>query len=527
MITSEGIESQRGERVMSRLGFLGGSALLIGLTLASELSRAESPTAVPATIAAMDLQTDVDILERAYREMHPGLLRYLSPRQVDQSFGTLRHYFTRSRTVAEAYLALARFTATLRCGHTYANFFNQSKSIQYALFEQTPRLPFYFKWIDRKIVVTRDFTSTAQLPVGAEVIRINGISTDAILDRLLPLARADGSNDAKRIDQLGITGDSLYESFDLYYPLVFRLKAGNVTLVVRAPGKNRARSISVSTITHAERIAPIMLHEEGRRAGSEPLFEWQDLPDGAAILRMPTWAMYNSRWAWKPWLLEHLDALAQRQAAALIIDLRGNEGGDDVGDEILKRLVATDLALAGMKRLVRYRAVPDDLLPYLDTWDPSFKNWGNQATELESPWPTAPSAHYLALAGEDPTADARTVIHPVLPHFAGRVFVLVDAANSSATFQFAQIVQQHKLGTLIGEPTGGNRRGINGGAFFFLRLPHSGVELDLPVIGTFPRTPEPDEGLIPHVIVRTTVADITAGRDAALTAAERLLAQAL
>lgn len=126
---------------MSRLGFLGGSALLIGLTLASELSRAESPTAVPATVAAMDLQTDVDILERAYREMHPGLLRYLSPRQVDQSFRTLRHYFTHSRTVAEAYLALARFTATLRCGHTYANFFNQSKSIQYALFEQTPRLP--------------------------------------------------------------------------------------------------------------------------------------------------------------------------------------------------------------------------------------------------------------------------------------------------------------------------------------------------------------------------------------------------
>jgi hypothetical protein len=139
---------------------------------------------------------------------------------------------------------------------------------------------------------------------------------------------------------------------------------------------------------------------------------------------------------------------------------------------------------------------------------------------------TAPAVRYLALTGEEPSADARTVIHPVLPHFAGRVFVLVGAANSSATFQFAQVVQPRKRGTLVGEPTGGNRRGINGGAFFFLRLPHSGIELDLPLIGTFPRATEPDEGLIPDVIVPTTVADITVGRDAVLAAVDRLLAPA-
>ena len=45
--------------------------------------------------------------------------------------------------------------------------------------------------------------------------------------------------------------------------------------------------------------------------------------------------------------------------------------------------------------------------------------------------------------------------------------VLVNAANSSATFQFAKLVKDNQLGTLVGQPTGGNQRGINGGAFFF------------------------------------------------------------
>ena len=99
--------------------------------------------------------------------------------------------------------------------------------------------------------------------------------------------------------------------------------------------------------------------------------------------------------------------------------------------------------------------------------------------------------------------------------------VLVDGSNSSATFGFAQRVQQDRLGTLVGEPTGGNRRGINGGAFFFVRLPHSGLEFDLPLMGYFPPTPQPDAGLLPDVLRLPTVADVAQGRDPALREALR------
>jgi len=94
--------------------------------------------------------------------------------------------------------------------------------------------------------------------------------------------------------------------------------------------------------------------------------------------------------------------------------------------------------------------------------------------------------------------------------------VIVDANNSSATFQFAQVVQRNKLGTLVGQPTGGSQRGINGGAFFFLRLPKSQIEMDLPLIGSFPVSAQPDAGLTPDVLVTPALQDIINRRDVEL-----------
>ena len=101
--------------------------------------------------------------------------------------------------------------------------------------------------------------------------------------------------------------------------------------------------------------------------------------------------------------------------------------------------------------------------------------------------------------------------------------MLIDATNSSATFQFAENIQRHHLGTLIGQPTGGSQRGINGGAFFFVRLPHSGIEMDLPLIGTFPPSPAPDAGIAPDILIKPTTSDVASGQDDALEAALRAM----
>jgi len=173
----------------------------------------------------------------------------------------------------------------------------------------------------------------------------------------------------------------------------------------------------------------------------------------------------------------------------------------------------TGRAVDQFRRLVRYKRVPDDLVPYLDTWDPSFKDWGSAAVE--------PSEGYYRLNKYD-DEPGREVIRASAHPFTGKTYVLVNAANSSATFEFAQIMQQNKLGILVGQPTGGNQRGINGGAFFFLRLPNSKIEsIFLCLASSASRAP--DAGLQPDITVQPRAEDIARGVDTELDEIKRRL----
>ena len=237
---------------------------------------------------------------------------------------------------------------------------------------------------------------------------------------------------------------------------------------------------------------------------------------------MPSWGLADATFDWKAWLDAHLGELARRNPRALVIDPRQRRRRrcrrpDPRTPRHARRRSTGDETARALP------AVPADLAPYLSTRDPAFSNLGASATDLTAPWPTAPPVTYYALQRAGETGSA--VIRAREPHYGGRVFVLVDASVRGATFRFAQVVQQNKLGTLVGQPTGGNLRGTDGGAFFTLRLPNSKIEMDLPLIGTFPSTPQPNAGLTPDIVVTPTADDIAAGRDPVLDELARILAK--
>jgi hypothetical protein len=439
---------------------------------------------------------DIAILRRAYTLLHPGLYRYNTPDMMAARFDQLERDVSADQSLGQAYLTLSRFLATVRCGHTYANFFNQSDTVAAALFQQRRFLPFHFRWLGGRIVVERNLSDDASLAPGTMISSIDGIATEQLLATLLPYTRADGSNDDKRRALLEVRGYDDIETFDVFHSLIFPASSDGFVLRVRTP-TGQSRSAKVAAHGPEDRKAAMQVRAE--KNGPEWTFE---VRGEAGVLTMPNWALYNSKWDWRGWLDATLSDLVSSGAGGLIVDLRGNEGGLDCGDHIIARLIDRDLTLDGDERRVRYRKTPADLDPYLDTWDKSFRDWGADAVDIGDGW--------FRLKSETGDAD---IIAAKGPRFKGKVVVLIDAQNSSATFQFAARIQALGLGRLFGQPTGGNQRGINGGAFFFLRLPGSGLEADLPLIGRFPRTPKPDAGLTPDVRVDLTAEDIASGRD--------------
>lgn len=480
--------------------------------LAFAVHSAMAQAASGKMLSSADLLADVDILERAYKELHPGLYRYNTKEQIDANFAALRAEFTRDRPLGDAYLAFSIFAAKIKCGHTYPNFFNQTKDTKNALFYGQDKLPFHFRWLDGKMVVVRNFSADDRIKPGTEIVSINGIAAKDILAKLMTVARADGSNDAKRVAYLGVLGNDRIEAFDVYFPLFFPQSGTKYVLKVKLPVAKKAIDSTVDALTYEKRLSS--MNTANNSDENAAAFDLSYPDNETALLKMPGWALYDSKWDWRTFINRSMDDLIDKKIKNLIVDIRPNEGGLDVGDVLISRLIDRDISLSQTKRFVRYKKVPEDLVPFLDTWDRSFDNWGSSAVE--------PKDGFFTLKRYDDDANG-SLIKPSGKQYTGRVFVLVGAVNSSATFQFARTIKQNKLGTLVGQPTGGNQRGINGGAFYFLRLPRTKIELDLPLIGQFPVGEAPDAGIEPDVHVKPTSADIAVGRDAELDAVKKLI----
>ncbi len=366
------------------------------------------------------LLEDYAVLRKALEQLHPGLYRYADRAVIDGHFDDLLTQLNQPMSLAEAYLVFSRFLAKIQCGHTYANFWNQSDQVKSELFDRADKLPFTFRLISGQTV-----------------------------------------------------------------------------------------SASVRPVTRLRRKELIEERHGPQPTSYDDLWSFSRLDEQTGYLKLGTFVTWKMQMDWQRFIDDAFTSLRENHIPYLILDIRGNEGGADAVMEALGRFLISKPALYPARRqLLRYVQTPPDLDPYLDTWDEGFKDRRGEVKETGDGFFTWKGASHEPLRLE-PGPDA----------YQGQILLLVDAANSSATFNLARVLKENGLATLIGEETGGNRRGITGSQMFFLRLPNSKIEVDIPLVAGFPLTPQPDGGIQPDLPVPVRVEDFLNGVDTVLEAA--------
>ena len=467
----------------------------------------------PVVISQTEIQEDLAILKKALEALHPGLNRYLTPANVEKEFEKTRRSLTNPQSLRNTYKAISLLTAKIKCSHTYANFWNQGPQVKEQIINTNDKLPFTFSWINRQMVLNEDLSTNDQSvrPRGTKILSINGHSTTAILDSLLQIVKADGGNDAKRVNDLQINGLGKYEAFDVYFPLFFPPIDGHFEVSYQVPDNNQKETIKVKSITRKERQERLAAYFGPIPESYDELWDFEVLPEKVGVLTLGTFVTYKMKMNWKQFIDNAFQELHHQDIQHLIIDIRGNEGGMlEVGAYVARYLVNKKKMIASAyEEKMRYSKVPEELRPYLGTWDNSFYDQSQKVIPIGDGFYSWNNSN-----------ENTTVIKPKKPRFNGDVFLLIDASNSSATFFMADIMKREKMAKLFGSTNGGNQRGMNGGRMFFLTLPNSKIEVDIPLIGYYAKTNKPDGGMDPDIAIAPTVEDIISGKDVVI---ERVL----
>ena len=333
-----------------------------------------------------------------------------------------------------------------------------------------------------------------------QIVALGGVPTQRILDEMRAIVSADNDSLA----------DSLLErSFTLYAWLVFgevdhfdlEVVRGSQTRNVRVP------ALADSAVTALRARAPAGVDRHARKA--------EIRPTGIAYLQPGPFleldredGMFDNRD-----FVKFIDQSFEKfsKAKALIIDLRGNPGGDNSFSDPMVAWFATRPFAFASRFIVRSSApARDSNQARLDS-TPQLRS-GLSGTMAKKYAETPEGKTFeLKIPTKAPRAGAR---------FTGPVYVIVDRHSYSNAVNVAAIVKDYGFATVVGEPT--RDFATTYGAAESFKLPRTGITIYFPKAHIVrPNGSMTPAGVTPDVTIETAPA--TTQRDPTLEKVERLI----
>ncbi len=466
------------------------------------------------TFYPSQLKEDINVLKEALVTLHPGLYKYNTKQQIEKLFQELDDNATKPLNEKDFYLLLAKFTEKIGCGHTYLNPLNLEESIP-PFYMPEKVLPVCFAVIDRKFIITHNLSPDTLLKKGTEITKINGVTTSRIIDSLLQVSRADGKNAlGKKLANIELTPEqvSRYGLTDIFLPLFFKTIKGDFIIETKSID-NKIPTVKVSGVTVAQR-GSLYKRKYGLIPKGEASLSIRMINDSTCYFKVGTFSFYGEDSPFTKIIDSLFLCLANnKQVKNLVMDLRTNEGGNtDARNALLKYILPRDFEAKQYQERPFYSflEVPKKLIPFLNTWDDSFFD-----PKPDSLFKKNELGFYEDQSVKGKSNKNFEDFKINSNRFKGNTYLMTSPVNSSAAFEFAWVFKQYEAGKIVGEKTGGTKQGLNGGRFFFLRLPYSRIEIDLPFIYQA-HTGQRDEGISPDYNVTLTQQDIYNGQDTQL-----------
>jgi hypothetical protein len=449
-----------------------------------------------------EAQADFDLMRHALEEAHTGLYRYSTKAEMDRAFAAQRAKLSRPMTKVAFAVVVAGTLARIRCGHTGLALDSETQTAM----SNAPKFPLRMLVEGRRLTVLFNDTPDDQtVRPGMEVIEINGRKVKDILSRIWAAEPADGDIE---------TGKRAHISrFAQNYWMLFE-QTGDFTVKAR-DAAGRTVMAKLAGVTDASRTKNQNPVNATMQAGIGKLnLSGENL--SLRFLKDPEIAQIRIRSFggndYPRWIEDTFKTLREKGTKALILDLRGNGGGQDMYGAMLVSYL-TD-------RPFRYF---DHINVKTISPSPEHSDWNaDREARLREGMEPNPAGGYFVTAKLHPgVAEQPPGKYP----FLGKVFVLIDGGTFSTAADFCAVTHHLKRAVFIGEETGGGYYGNNSGMQITVTLPNSKLRVRTPMYEYWNAVPGYDgkrRGTRPDHAVETRTANLLSGVDEQLDLALKL-----
>ncbi|WP_240462582.1 S41 family peptidase [Myxococcus sp. CA018] len=447
--------------------------------------------------AREDLELAISAVEAAI----PDLLWRQSPREWARRKAQARALAAKVTTEEALFRALRPLLSGIGEGHLSVA---RSPGMNCRYREHARLFPLDLLWRDDGMFVIAGYGAASDIPPGTRLLSINGEGRKALLAEMMRVSPHDGAIETGVMRDRGGAGYARVRWW-------MRGDEAGYDVHLRLPdGKAMRRRLEPVTV--ATRPPP--------SDDASPLATLSWVDDTTAYLHVPTFS--NRRYreagaAFEPTMRAHFEALVARGARNLILDLRDNGGGSEPNESILFSHLVTE----PLQKYASVRTRPNHLR-VTTTTGRVFEHEIYDAEELATVQARA-DGHLLRINA--PPEGLMTRWSRAQPVFEGRLVVLAGGATFSGGAELASMLRATERGLFVGEEVGGTYGGNTSGYKWDLVLPHSGMELGIPLLAfrfVWPE-PQPHRGAMPHCPVQPSVGEKRVENDAAY----RIAVQAL
>lgn len=411
-----------------------------------------------------ELKADYTLFRNILEESHPSLYWYTPKDSMDYFFDQGYARITDSMPEPAFRTLLSYVIAKINCGHTTTRY-----SKKYSRYLDTLRggrmFPLTFKlWQDTMVVTTNLNRRDSLLKRGVIIQTINGVPHQRITDTLFQYLATDGYNEVSKYQQLSNRGN-----YGGWYRNVFGLPERFDIGYIDSAGNERQATVSLydPLSDTGRRVFPgirRLTKKERHRAALLAVRNLQvDTSLRSGFMTLNSFSRGNLL---KPFFKQAFKTLRENNIEHLVIDVRGNGGGDAALSTLLTRY------------LIRQKfKVADSLY--------AVRRSSRYGKHIQNQWVYWSIMQFLTKKKRDGYYHfgyfERHYFSPRKKnHFDGKVYILTGGNSFSATTLFAGALKGQSNVTIIGEETGGAAYGNSAWMIPDVTLPHTRVRFRLP-----------------------------------------------